>query len=110
MHRLCSRWVFFRSEIIVNGKIFITSGLNLQGKINSCKFQLIHGSYPNLELQGDFREFGADNFVFEIIDHLEPEGDPEANYTEDLKMLEEMWIDKLGPFDDKGYNRRKAAR
>jgi len=31
-------------------------------------------------------------------------------YTDDLKMLEEMWIEKLQPFDENGYNKRKIIR
>lgn len=29
------------------------------------------------------------------------------DYTEELKTLEEMWIEKLQPFNEKGYNKIK---
>jgi hypothetical protein len=64
----------------------------------------------NKDLQEDFNKIGLDNFTFEIIDLLEPKEDLKMDYTDDLKMLEEIWIDKLQPFDENGYNKRKIIR
>lgn len=91
---------------LVNGKIFIDSGLNIHGKMNGCKFQLTHGSHLNKALQEDFNKSGADQFSFEILDLLDPKEEAKADYREDLKMLEEMWIEKLQPFDGSGYHKR----
>ncbi len=44
----------FQIKNLANGKIFIGRGMNVQGKINSSKFQLEQGSHPNSELQNDF--------------------------------------------------------
>ena len=60
------------------------AGLNIQGKINGCKFQLTLGSHMNKDLQGDFNETGITNFSFEIIDYLKPE--------EDAKVI---WINSI---------------
>jgi hypothetical protein len=95
----------YKVENLANGKIFISSGLNVQGKINSIKFQLNHGSYPNRELQNDFNSSGESNFKFEIIDYLDPKDEPGYDHTSDLKVLELMWIEKLQPFGEKGYNK-----
>jgi len=100
----------FQVKNLINGKIFIDSGLNLQGKINGCKFQLALGSHMNRILQEDFNKNDINNFSFEVIDYLKPKEDIKTNYTDDLKMLEEMWIEKLQPFDEKGYNKRKITR
>jgi hypothetical protein len=64
----------------------------------------------NKALQEDFNRIGLDNFAFEIIDLIEPKEDTKMDYTDDLKMLEEMWIEKLQPFDENGYNKRKIIR
>lgn len=93
-----------------NGKILIISSNNLPGRINREKFQLDMGSHTNVELQQDYKEFGKDSFVFEVVDHLKPKEDPTYNYTDDLAVLEEMWIEKLQPFGDKGYNQKKAPK
>jgi hypothetical protein len=94
----------------VNGKILIISSNNLQGRINREKFQLEHGSNPNIELQKDYNQFGADNFAFEIIDQLKPKEEPGHNYSDDLAVLEAMWLDKLQPYGDKGYNEKKPTK
>lgn len=97
----------YRVRNLVNWKIFIDSGLNIHGKMNGCKFQLVHGSHLNKTLQEDFNTFGVDRFSFEILDLLEPKEETGTDYRDDLKMLEEMWIEKLQPYDESGYHKRK---
>ena len=97
----------FRIKNLINGKIFIGRGTNVQGKINSHKFQLEQGSHPNSVLQKDFKESGSKNFSFEVIDYLDPKKDDmDYDYTQDLILLEEMWLEKLEPYGEKGYNKR----
>jgi len=74
-----------------NGKLFIGSAKNLQGKLNSHKFQLENNLHLNLEMQKDFNEIGVEGFSFDILDCLEPKEDLNYDYTEELKMLEEMY-------------------
>jgi hypothetical protein len=97
----------FQIKNLVNEKIFIGSSSNVEGKLNSIKFQLEMDSYVNKELQKDFTKFGGNKFIFETIDILEPKQDPGYDYSEDLKTLEDMWLEKLKPFNEKGYNKRK---
>ena len=95
----------YRVRNLVNGKMFIGRGLNVNGKLNSIKFQLEHGSFVVHELQNEYNEFGAKNFIFEVIDYLEPKEEPGYDYSGDLKVLEEMWLEKLQPYERKGYNK-----
>ena len=97
----------YQIKNLVNGKVLIGSSMNLNGKANSFRFQLKAGSHMNSLLQKDYNTLGDENFVFEIVDTLEPKDDPEYDYKEDLKVFEEMWIEKLQPFEEKGYNKRK---
>ena len=92
----------------VNGKLLIGSAMNLPGKINSNKFQLKLRVHKNPALQKDYDEFGVDNFEFEVLDRLEPAGDLNQDYTSDLAMLEEMWLEKLMPYGDRGYHKQKT--
>lgn len=87
-----------------NGKLYIGSTKNLLGKINSHKFQLKNGLHPNREMQKEFKEIGEEGFSFDILDRLEPKEDLNYDYSEKLKTLEAMWIEKLQPFNEKGYN------
>ena len=104
------RMGIFQIKNLVNGKIFVGRGLNVQGIINSAKFQLEHGSHPNSELQRDFKQYGIGNFSYEVVDYLDTKEDsPDYDYTRDLKALEDMWLEKLEPFEEKGYNKRELS-
>ncbi len=99
----------FQIKNIANGKLFIGSSKNLKGKLNSVKFQLEMGSHMNKALQEDFNNYKEENFLFEVIDFLEPKEDPDYDYTEDLNLLEEMWLEKLQPYGERGYNKNVTS-
>lgn len=92
---------------ISNEKILLGSSLNLPGTLNRHKFELQMGGHRNKVLQAEWNALGSKNFVFEILDELEPKDDPDYNYEDDLAFLEQHWIDKLKPFGDRGYNKNK---
>lgn len=97
----------FQIKNLANGKIFIGRGLNIQGKLNSSKFQLEQGSHPNSELQNDVKVFGLEKFSFDVFDYLDTKKDDmDYDYNDDLKLLEEMWLEKLQPYGEKGYNKK----
>lgn len=88
-----------------NGKILIGYSRDLPGRLNRFKFELEFGTGANKELLADYKKLGPDKFSFEVLDTLDPKEDPGYDYTEDLEALEEMWLDKLKPFGEKGYNK-----
>ena len=92
----------------LNDKVFLAAGVDLHGLINRHKFQLTNGSHTNKQLQADWNEFGADNFAFEIVDELRPgaEADPRA----EVEFLEKLWLEKLQPIGERGYNEPKLSR
>jgi len=91
-------------------KVFLVSSLDLPGAINRHKFQLNAGGHPNKELQADWNQLGSDAFAFEIVDELSPGSDLEQDYRRDLTSLEDLWLDKLQPFGERGYNLPKLSR
>jgi hypothetical protein len=95
---------------VVTDKVFLAAGLNLEGVINRHKFQLKIGKHPNLDLQADWNILGSTNFAFEILDQMEPPRDPNLDRREELAFMETMWLEKLKPFGDRGYNERKLSR
>lgn len=97
----------YQIKNLANGKIFIGSSKNLNGKLNSHKFQLENNCHVIKELQNDFNQFGMGKFSFEVIDYLEPKEGIAYDYTEDLAALEELWLEKIQPFGESGYNSRK---
>jgi hypothetical protein len=95
---------------MVNDKVFLGVGLDIEGIINRFKFQLKMGKHTNVRLQNEWNEFGGESFAFEILDQLNAKDAPSANYREDLTSLEDLWLEKLQPYDERGYNERKLSR
>lgn len=93
-----------------NGRFLLGSSLNIEGPLNKHKFMLQIGSHRNTEMQADWKEFGTDAFTFEILETVEPSDREGFNIDEELQLLEEIWIEKLEPFGEKGYNREKKLR
>jgi group I intron endonuclease len=94
----------------VNGKFLLGSSLNLEGPLNSHKFMLTIGKHRNEALQKDWNEFGGDQFVFEILEIVKVKDDPDFNLADELTLLEQIWIEKLQPFGDRGYNNEPKIR
>ncbi len=95
---------------LTNEKVLIGSTMNLDGSINRHKFELKSNSHKNKKLQNDWNDIGEKNFSFEVIEELLPRENPDYNYQEDLECLEDLWLEKLMPYNEKGYNERKKTR
>ena len=93
-----------------NDKVYVASGMDIQGIINRHKFALSMGGHQSKELQKDWNELGADKFEFEIVDQMELRDEPGFDARRELQFLEEMWLEKLQPYDERGYNERKLSR
>jgi hypothetical protein len=87
----------------VNGKIFLISYSNLKNRWFTLRWQLDMGRFANFELQKDWREFGEDAFTYEVIDKKEVKEEMDVQW--ELKLLEKIWLDKLQPYGEKGYNK-----
>lgn len=89
----------------VNGRVLVGSSLNLDGRRNRFGFEVKTGSIGNnAELNRDWKAFGAEAFVFEVLEELEAE-DPQHDYRDELAELEKKWLEKLQPYGERGYNR-----
>ena len=67
-------------------------------------------SHPNKELQKDWNELGEDQFKFEILEVVQVEDKPNFNLKDELTLLEEIWLEKLQPFGERGYNTSPKIR
>jgi len=94
----------FQVKNIANGKVLLGSSLNLEGPLNSHRFMLKIGSHTNKALQKDWDEFGPDRFIFEILEVVKVSDDPNFNLKEELTLLEQIWLQRLQPFGERGYN------
>lgn len=93
-----------------NGKVLLGSSLNLEGPLNAHRFMLKIGQHRNADLQRDWDELGADSFTFEILETVEPSDDPGFDVGDELTLLEQIWLEKLQPFGDRGYNTDEKIR
>ena len=91
-------------------KVFVDSSTDVDGKINRHKFQLNAGVHPTASLQNDWNRLGASAFEFEVLEPVEPRSDPAYDYASDLETLKDLWLEKLEPFGERGYNERKLTR
>ena len=89
-----------------NLKILIESTSNLK-TINGKRFSLDMGSYQNKGLLDELKEFGAEAFVFEVLEILEAPQEGYFDAKDALKKLKEKWLDKLQPYEERGYNKIK---
>ncbi|HTX18543.1 MAG TPA: DUF2087 domain-containing protein [Bacteroidota bacterium] len=100
----------FQVKNLANGKVLLGSSLNLEGPLNSHKFMLANGGHRNEELQKDWNTFGPEKFVFEILEVVKVKDDPNFNLEDELTLIEQIWIEKLQPFGEKGYNKEPRIR
>ena len=88
----------------VTGKAYLAGSLNLHGVLERDRFVLKMGSHMCRELQADFNMHGDSSFTFDVLETLPTNVDPSYDYGEDLEILEQIWLDKLQPYGEKGYN------
>ena len=96
----------FQVRNTVNNKIFIDSSVNIDAIFNRFRLQLNFGSHPNSLLQNEWKQYGEEQFKFEILAEIKQSETEEKNYALEAKQLAEMYIDELQPFDDRGYHKK----
>ena len=89
-----------------NGKLLVGSSVDLPSILNRERFQLGLGLHGNPGLQKDWNAMGPEAFVFEVLDTLNPPEQTDYDPSPDLSVLEQMWLDKLTPFGERGYNEK----
>jgi hypothetical protein len=89
----------------------VARSVDLPASLNRERAQLRFGGHPNTELQRDWNASGPEAFVFEVLDTLAPRDDqPGYDPTDDLRVLEALWLERLAPFGDRGYVPPRASR
>jgi group I intron endonuclease len=94
----------FQVKNNANGKVLLGSNLNLEGALNGHRFTLKIGSHRNKPLQEDWNTYGEENFLFEILEVVQVKDDPNFNLSDELTLLEMIWLEKLEPVGERGYN------
>lgn len=100
----------FQIRNTANDKTLVDSSTNVPGKINRHTFALKAGLHANKALQADWNQLGEEGFEFETLEPVEPRTNANYDYASDLEVLEDLWLEKLQPYDERGYNDRKLTR
>jgi len=97
----------YQVKNLASGKIYIGRAMDLNGKLNSERFQLKNRMHMNRELQKDFNDLGEGQFAFEVLDRLPPQEGAGHDPGQELKELELIWLERLQPYAGKGYNKKE---
>jgi hypothetical protein len=90
----------------VTGKLLIGTSVDLPSILNRLRTQLRMRTHSNRALQQDLNDLGPEAFELEILDTLPTSDRPTYDPSDDLRTLEALWLEKLSPFGDRGYNAR----
>jgi frataxin-like iron-binding protein CyaY len=99
----------FQIKNKINGKVFIGSSTDLKAIWYAQKLQLNVGMHQNSDLQKEWEEYGAENFIYEILEEIYQAEDNPKDYGKEVKVLEEMMIEELQPFGIRGYHKKPQS-
>lgn len=109
------RMGIYQIRNVENGKILVLGSMDLDGAKNRLTFMQQTNMNTVFELQQDWNKYGAGSFVFEELDSIKPREEhlndrsELKKYQAEVDALLELWIEKLQPYEEKGYNRRPRA-
>lgn len=82
----------------VTGRRLVEATQSLAASRNRFEFAQTTGVAVTLKLQKDWHTYGAENFVFEVLEELEKgEAQTQREFADDLKLLKELWLEKGDP-------------
>lgn len=89
-----------------NNKCYIEGTQDLKGTINGAKFKLKFGSFPNRELQKEWKQHGEESFTIEVLQKLEYDKDEDkTDYKDELDLMKMIWKEKLAKENMEFYKR-----
>ncbi len=94
----------------LTGQVLLGSSVDLPSILNRYRMQLEMGMHPNRQMQNDWNALGPGAFTFEVLDTLSIPEDPGYQPSDDLKALLGLWMDKLMPYDERGYHGKRVVR
>jgi hypothetical protein len=95
----------FQIRNTINQKVFVGSSTDLVAIWHRNRLQLNFGNHPNEELQQDWKAAGEAHFVYEILGELKQDEKETTDYAKEVKVLEQMYLDELRPYGERGYNK-----
>ena len=87
----------------INNKIYIAGYPNLKNKWHTLQEQLNMGRHANSGLQSDWQEYGASSFTFSVLEEKDAGEINDVRW--EVKQMEKTWLNKIQPYEKKGYNK-----
>ncbi len=79
-----------------NGKVLLVSTEDLEGIKNRFEFSQQTGGCIHMKLQEDWKKFGVNIFVLEVLEELtKKESQTAKEFKDDINMLKELWSEKF---------------
>lgn len=95
----------YRVRNTADDRSLVGSSANVRAMLNRHRAALRMNAHADKALQRDWNERGEAAFEFEVLDEIEPPADrPNYDPKDDLKALESLWLDRLSPYGERGYN------
>lgn len=86
---------------IINDKQYVGQALIKGKRWKNHRIALQHNKHENRHLQAAYNKYGADSFVFTVVEKV--------HWLHLLNDREQYWMDKLDCVDPKGYNLNPTA-
>lgn len=80
------------------GRALLGAAPDMDGFRNRFAFSQATGGCVQPKLDDDWKKYGASAFVLEVLETLEKkETQTDREFTDDLKTLKELWLEKTDP-------------
>ena len=77
----------------VDNKMYSGTSKNLPAVIRRFEFTLQMDSFPYQNLIDDYKKHDKENFEIKILDELELKNETDKEIDDELKSLEELWVE-----------------
>lgn len=85
---------------VVNDKVYIGSSKDYEKRWLTHTNELSNGTHANKHLQNAWNNYGEENFKFSVLEEVE---------LSEQYIKEQEWINKVEPFNERGYNIRRTT-
>lgn len=77
-----------------SARVRVGSSRDVHARLRRIQFELRLGTHPDKDLQAAWRQDPA-GFSFEVLELVKQRSDPAFDYSEELRVLEQLYRDEL---------------
>lgn len=93
----------YRITCAGNGRVWLKSARDLQGKINRFNFSVSTGLCPESDMRAAWDEYGPQAFSLSVLEELKKgETQTDREFSDDIDTLLAIWTEKYGHTPDAG--------